>query len=345
MTKKATIKDVARLAGVSTATVSRALDGSKVVSPKLTSAVISASKQLGYGGNSVARALRKSHTNTIGMVVPEIANPFMTDLIQEIESALTAMGKQLLLCNSMQDVDHERRAITSLLHRQVDGVIICPVHETESAGAIADVSERLPTVLVDQRVQGTSVDWVGVDDDAAMRLVVEHLAEGDVRTLGFAGSTGRDSSSMHRLTALRVYAVARGMQLEDDYVLLGDYSPATGRRAIDGVASKGALPDALICAADIIAVGALQRCAELGIAVPRQLMVTGVDNIEFSKLCTPTLTTVAQPLAAIARKAADLLTSEDDESDTPAVRLAFTPKLIVRGSTDKKALNDHRIVD
>ena len=333
MTKKATIKDVARLAGVSTATVSRALDGSKVVSPKLTRAVLSASEQLGYDGNSVARALRKSHTNAIGMVVPEIANPFMTDLIQEIESALSARGKQLLLCNSMQSVDRERRAITSLLHRQVDGVIICPVHETESADAIADISERLPTVLVDQRVRGTSVDWVGVDDDAAMRLIVEHLAERGAKTISFAGSTGRDSSSMHRLAALRTYIAAQGMRLDERHILLGDYSPATGRRAVEMITSTDFLPDTLVCAADIIAVGALQKCAELGIAVPGQIMVTGVDDIEFSKLCTPTLTTVAQPLAAIARRTADLLTSEEKENDTPAVRLAFTPKLIVRGST------------
>ena len=330
---KVTIKTVAEHAGVSTATVSRALSGTGLVSPELQRAVNNAAQKLGYSGNTVARALRSSRTDAVGMVIPEISNPFMTDLVQEVEQALHQYGIQLLLCNSRQDAAREREALNSLIGRQVDGLIVCPVDVKSSFAAVEAASRSLPVVQVDQRIEGLNADWVGVDDETAMHLVVEHLSAMGVSSAAFAGSTENDSSSSARLKAFLTHAEAAGITVATEHILLDRYSVECGRKSMKHLLRSGPLPEALVCAADIIAIGALQTCHTEGITIPEGLVITGFDDIEFADLCTPRLTTVRQPLHAIAKHAVDILRSAHEDTDHAAVRLALAPTLVVRESS------------
>lgn len=330
---KVTIKTVAEHAGVSTATVSRALSGTGIVSPELLRAVTDAAEKLGYSGNTVASALRSSRTNAVGMVIPEIANPFMTDLVQEIEQALHSNGIQLLLCNSRQNPARERDALTSLIARRVDGLIVCPVDATSSFAAVQAASRSVPVVQVDQRIDGLDADWVGINDETAMRLIVDHLSSLGVSSAAFIGSKENDSSSRIRLDSFLAYAASAGIEVAKEHIFLDRYSVICGRESLKQLINSGPLPDALVCTADVIAVGALQTCHLEKISVPEDLIITGFDDIEFANLCTPPLTTVRQPLKAIAKHAVDILRASQTEQDHASVQLALSPTLVVRESS------------
>lgn len=333
--QRVTIADVARHAGVSTATVSRALSGGRKVSADVAERVREVARELGYEVNPIARALRVSRTDTVGMVVPSIRNPFFTALVESVEHALGADGKELLLCDAQSDPGTEANRMDALVTRNVDGIIVSPCHGTDSTAAVQRTAERLPLVQLDRFVGGTSTDWVGVDDIAAMRAVVEHVHAGGARSAAYLGARLTNSSSELRHAGFVRHAEEFGVTTGPKWTLLGEYSVEWGERAVGMLVESGQLPDALVCADDLIALGAVRACRTRGIAVPARMQVTGFDNIEFTRLAEPPLTTVDQPTRRIADEAVRLLA--DAAGDGPAARdaahVALVPKLVVRDST------------
>lgn len=332
---RVTIRDVADRAQVSTATVSRVLSGSKPVSMAVADQVRRAAESLGYAGNSIASALRRSRTDTVGMVVPSIANPFFTALVESVEHALQDAGRQLFLCSSRSDPDLEAQRLHSLVVRQVDGIIISPVHGTDSNEAVCRAAAQLPLVQVDRYVTGVQSDWVGVDDHAALALVVEHLAERGVRSAAFVSSQLTNSTTELRVAGFREHTARLGITVAESQVLLGEYSIAWGREATARLLAGGQRPDAVVCADDLIALGVLQACHDAGLAVPGDLLVTGFDDIPYSALCDPPLTTVRQPQEVIAAEAVRLLHRALGPDREPPVRKALVPTLVVRASTGR----------
>ncbi len=328
---RATIRDVADRAGVSTATVSRALSGARPVSPSVLEQVTRAAADLGYSGNGIASALRRSRTDTVGMVVPSIANPFFTALVESVEHAVQQAGRQLFLCSSRSDPTLEAQRLRSLVARQVDGIVISPVHGSLSTEAVAWAAGELPLVQVDRHVSGVTSDWVGVDDDAALRLVVDHLADRGVQSAALVSSTLTNSSTELRGAGFLAHTARRGLAVAA--VLLGDYSIEWGRQAAGQLLAAGSLPDAVVCADDLIALGVLQACATAGVAVPGDVLVTGFDDIPYSALSNPPLTTVRQPQDEIAVEAVRLLTAALGPDREDPVHTAMAPSLVVRAST------------
>ncbi len=330
---RVTIREVAARVGVSTATVSRALSGAKRVSPALVEQVRQAAEELGYSANGIASALRRSRTDTVGMVVPSITNPFFTSLVEGVEHALQDSGRQLFLCSSRSDPALEAQRLRSLVARQVDGIVISPVHGTESTDAVSWAAGELPLVQVDRYVTGVESDWVGVDDDAALRLVLEHLAERGVRTAAFVSSELTSSSTELRVAGFEEHSARLGIGLAPGGMLLGEYSIEWGREAMQRLLAGPSLPDAVVCADDLIALGVLQTCAAGGVRVPDDLLVTGFDDIPFAALSDPPLTTVRQPQVEIAAEAVRLLADAERAGERPLTRLALQPSLVVRAST------------
>jgi LacI family transcriptional regulator len=295
-----------------------------------------AAAELGYQVNSIARALRNSRTDTVGMLVPSISNPFFTSLVESVEHVLEREGKELFLCDARSDPVVEARRLASLVARNVDGIIVSPSHGTESGPAVQQTADRLPLVQLDRFVGGTNTDWVGVDDVAAMRQVMDHLHEGGARSAAFVGSLLTNSSTEQRFTGFRRRAEELGMSVHPEQVLLGDYSVDWGEVAAARLVEARDLPDAIVCADDLIALGVTRACRAHGVAVPGRVQVTGYDNIEFSRLGEPALTTVDQPRDRIAEEAVRLLAAASRAEAAgrgPSAHIALVPTLVVRDST------------
>lgn len=329
------LRDVAALAGVSSSTASRALSGSRAVQPELVVAVQRAADRLRYRVNPIGRALRAERTGTIGVVLPDIVNPFFPELVQSLERALHTDGRSLFLCDANDDVEVERSRIEALLDRRVDGLIISPVHRTASAAAVTAAAEQVPLVQVDRSCEGAPCDYVGVDQAEAMRLLVEHLRAQGRRQLAFVAADESVSTIAERIQAYeRLAPNARSRRR----VLRGDLSVEWGSAATDRLLAEAPPPDAIVCANDLIALGAMQRLRSLGVAVPDDVAVTGFDDVVFGRISEPTLTSVRQPTPQLASDTVRLLDLRRQAAGPSAARrLVLPPELVVRRSSARDA--------
>jgi len=323
----ATIHDVARLAGVSTSTVSRVLSRSRAVQPESARKVLAAAEQLGYRYNAVARALRTQRSGTIGMLVPQISNPFFPALVEAVERRLAREGLELFLCDSQRDVDVEARRLRALVERQVDGVIISPYDLTASAPAVQALVGQLPIIQVDRRVDGALTDWVGVDDAAGFTQVVDHLVAVGRRRTVFVSSELTNYSARARLDAVNAALRRHGLSAAQE-PLLGHFEVEWGIAAAGEVDLDAV--DGIVCGNDAIALGMLRGLRQRGVTVPNDVAVTGFDDIPFAAIADPPLTTVRQQWDAMADECVRLLLQPAAHGPRS---IAITPSLQVREST------------
>jgi LacI family transcriptional regulator len=331
--RRVTVAMVAREAGVSTATVSRALTESRAVSAANAKLVREAAERLGYSGNSIARALRVNSTRTIGMLVPSISNPFFTTLVEAVEHHLVELGLNLFLCDSRNDPTIEASRLTSLTQGNVDGILVSPCHSQESRQALERACAIAPVVQIDRQVSNLDTDWVGLDDSHAMGLIARHLAEQGVNEAAFVTSTTGSSSAQYRLESIMRSCSENGVKIRSNRVLDGAFTLAWGATAADCLVEAGSLPDAIICSDDLIALGLIGRLTQHGITVPTDVLVTGFDDIDYASLNTPSLTTVRQPVEQIAAEAVRLLRENIDDSDRSKVTISLRGDLLVRRSS------------
>lgn len=326
-----TLRDVARASGCSIATVSRVLAGTRPVGPETARRVREAAEALGYRPNQAARALRSRSTGTVGLVLPQITNPFYPALVRELTHALHAEGRAVLLADCDDDPAAEAEYIDDLLSRRVDALLVIPADERRSRDAVAAAAARVPLVLMDRGCGPGIADSVAVDNAAGMALVLGHLAATGRRRVCFLGADGTASAAAERRAAYAAGAAVLDAGAPGR-VALGDFSVEWGRAAVDLV--WDARPDALVCANDLIAVGALQRLQQLGADVPGDVAVTGFDDIPMAALAAPGITTVRQPVVELAAEATQLLSRRlagQGEGPQRAIRLA--PELVVRESS------------
>lgn len=320
-----TIGDVARAAGVSTASVSRVLTGSRPVTPAVAAAVHEASEGLGFRANPVARALRVKSTQTIGLVVPDLTNPFFPALTQAIEAEVRAQHNGLLLADSLNEPGLEAERVEELIDRQVDSLLISPCHRIDSRQTLKWASKRVPVVQLDRR-SSSMVHYVGMDHQQAMRSVLSHLCSQGRTALAHIGARPTNAPSFERRSAYLRYF--RGLP-DAARVYLGEFSFDCGLKGTKEVLKTWPEVDAIVCGNDLIAFGALQALDELGIVVPDQVAVVGFDDSLYALISRPTLTTVRQPLERMASAALALLFA--GEGTTRNVRLSG--ELVVRESS------------
>lgn len=327
-----TVYDVAKRAGVSIATVSRALHGSRRVRPDSEARVIAAVTELGYRPNALARGLRLQSSGTIGIVVPGVANPFFAAVAEAVETELQSSGRGLLLANSLRDPVVEASRLQELFERQVDGLIVVPCDLRRSAKALAAAADRVPVVQLDRRVDGVSIDWVGIDDASGFKQILDHLVERGAHSVHLISAAPITSTARRRLAAFKSMALRRHL-VSSPAPALEEFTTAWGRDAGLALIETGKLPDAIVCGDDAIALGVLQACYRTGIVVPRDVMVTGFDDVIFSTISNPPLTTVRQPVELLARESLAMLAERAEGSIAPVRRIALEPTLIVRAST------------
>ena len=343
MKNRVTIADVASSAGVSIASVSRVLTNSRKVTPRIRVAVSEAAAELDYRPDYIARALRRQLTGTIGMVVPHVTNPFYASLVQGIEIVLHQSRGVPLLGDSRGDPDLEIRKVHSLLDRRIDGLIIIPADEHASLGIIEEAAENVPVVQLDSMVEGFRGDFVGIDNRDGIKKLICHLLSLGRTDLAFIGGRRAASPGAERLRAfieLAPEAKPDGAQR----VLVGDGQLEWGKGAADaliewGSASartlvrSGMIPEAVVCANDLIAIGVLRGLASEGIAVPGDVLVTGFDDIRYATICSPQLTSIRQPVDELSKRAVEILEARIRSREGGPRIERVQAELVVRGST------------
>lgn len=326
------LRDVAAAAGVSLSTASRVLSGADGASPHAVASVLAAAKRLDYRPNLLARGLRGRATGLAGIVIPEIGNPFFAELVEALESTLREANLDMILADSRGRIDDEARRLQTLVDRQVEGLILIPTDHQASAPSLRRAGLSVPIVQIDRQVDGFPADYVGVDNALGIRLALEHLAAQGCRNVAFASAAPSSSTGRSRLDAFRL-TLPRVDGLTEGPVLLGSFAIDFGREAARTLAEADPLPDAVVCGSDLIALGVVREFGQRGVPVPQTIKVTGFDGILFSELCEPPLTTVRQPIQAIAAESVRLLQSRMTGESGAARRSEIAPSLIVRRST------------
>jgi DNA-binding LacI/PurR family transcriptional regulator len=329
--RRPTIYDVARLAGVSTATVSRALNGTAPIAAATRTAIDDAVEQLGYRPNPVARSLVTKSTQTIAFLLPDITNPFYAELVSGIQQLMLERDQSMLLCTTDGDPEQEARYLRLLRAKHVDGALVDGLGlSAERIAALVD--DGFPIVCLDRDLASSSVPLVQVDNRAGARMATEYLLSlGHTRIAHVTGATAPISDE--RLAGYRGALEAAGIAFDPALVASGDFTEGGGHAAMRALLESASRFSAVFCANDLSAMGALNAVLSSGRRVPFDLSIIGFDDVRLSPYTSPPLTTIHQPAAEIARYATELLLDLIQGVEPRSAHRLFAPTLVVRGST------------
>jgi LacI family transcriptional regulator len=311
--------------------VSRALAGTGTVNPELAARVHAAAGRLGYRANRVARALRRQSTQTVGLVVPDLTNPFFPAVVQAVEGALRDAGLSLLLCDTGNDVALEAELVRNLFDHQIDGLLISVCDRIASRQAVRLAASQVPLIQIDRRALG-GMPYVGVDQAAAMGLVIDHLQQQGCERFAYITPHPAISTASERLDAF-LRRVGPLDPTAGQRVYRGDFSLEWGHEAARRIIAQRPRPDAIVCANDMNAIGALQALRAEGIDVPGEVAVTGFDDTVLAVASQPQLTTVRQPLEDLGRQAVQVLRAAIADPSLPPPLAVLKAGLVVREST------------
>jgi LacI family transcriptional regulator len=327
-----TIRDVARAAGVSTATAARALGGYGHASPAARRKVSESARQLGYRPNVVARALVSRATTTVGLVVGDIENPFFAAAARGLADVMDAHGYTVLLANADEDAGRERRAVDALRARQVDGMVVVPAPGASPEHLAELVTAGVPLVLLDRAVVGVAADSVLVRNAAGARAAVAHLASLGHRRIGVVSDSPEITSSAERIQGYRQALRAAGIAPEPGLVSIGGPTRDDGEAAALRLLDRPDRPTAVFTANNFMTVGALRAARSLSLRIPEDVALVGFDDLDWTTLVQPPVTVVRQPVADLGRVAGERLLRRLEGDAGPPKRIRLDANLIVRGS-------------
>lgn len=325
-----TVKDVAKAAGVSVASVSRALNGHKNMAEDTRERILGVATRMRYMPNGAARSLITKRTHTIGAVLPDLHGEFFSELIRGMDSAARARGLHLLVSSSHGSAS-EAGDVLRTLRGRVDGLLIMSPHA--DADMLADnLPPGLPTVLMNTRVSGGNFPAISIDNYGGATAMMRHLVERGYRRIAFIAGPPNNFDADERLLGYR-NALAELLPAQHEWVLPGNFSEESGYRAGMDIRANGALPQAIFAANDMMAIGCLFALGEQGINVPDDIALTGFDDIPIARYISPPLTTVRVRIADLGRRAleelAALIEQPDDDVAAPA---SLGVEIVVRRS-------------
>jgi LacI family transcriptional regulator len=331
---RVTIADVARLAGVSTMTVSRVINAKSDVGTATRARVEEAIAALEYRPSAMARGLSTRRSKTIGVLVPDITNPFFPAIVRGAEDVAWQEGYAVSLSNVVEDVERERAALRHFEGHRVDGLVVCSARLPDDDLA-ALLRHHPATVLINRGVpdlgrSGLMASSLEVDDAHGARLAVQHLVAGGRRRIGLLAGPARSASSHKRRAGYRAALAAAGLADGADRIEDGEPTEAAGRDAFMALLKRHPDLDAVVCYNDLMAVGTLQGAASLRRRVPVDLAVVGCDDIRLASLVTPALTTLRTDTYALGHRAAELLFAL--MRGEPSSAVVVPPELVIRES-------------
>lgn len=332
-TPNVTIRDVAQLAGVSPATVSKALNGIPYVSPETLARVQAAVDQLQFRPNSIARSLKMSRTSTLGLITNDLEGVFTMSMMRGVEEVAAAQGFSVFLCNSYGEPERERNHLQVLLDKQIDGVILMNGFRVHERGAPALPLGNVPVVYLFQYTNTSGIPSVIPDDFGGAVTGTQHLLDCGCRRIGVINGPPNYEASHSRLAGYRQTIEAAGMHFDPALLRVGKWHESFGYTLAQELMDLPEPPDALFCMSDSLAVAAMSALRERGLRIPRDLSVVGFDNRAFAQHQTPPLTTVKLPLVEMGRLAGELLLKAI-QTGKPDGKTHLVPcELIQRAST------------
>jgi LacI family transcriptional regulator len=329
-----TLKDIAEKTGVSISTVSRVLhDKSKKykISDETTTKVMLVAKDLGYRVNALARGLRQQKTREIGIIIPDISNPFFSDIVKNLANELRKKGYNFIIYDSDEDINIERTGVKSLLEKRVDGLIIASVgQDFLHIQKIRDAD--IPVVMVDRCFDDLDIDSVSVDNVKGSLLAVNYLInEGHTRIAFIKGLPGTYANET-RLNGYKQALRAAGISIDEQLIVGDDFRSFNGYLRTKTLLNLSNPPTAIFTAGDLIALGALEACREIDINIPNELSLITFDDPVFASYLSPALTAVEQPRLKIAEIAVAMLCSRMKNPNDKRKKILVEPKLNIRSS-------------
>lgn len=335
--KQITIYDIARMAQVSVATVSRVLNNTGQVSPQTRALVQAIIEQTGFRPNAIAQSLSTKASKTIGFILPDITNPFFAAVFLEAEKRALELGYTVMLGNSLNNERVESQNLQSFLEKQVDGIIFMGgrVNENpprpELIAEMEEVVAQTPLVMVNGKMPGIDCYHVHSDEADGIHKAVAYLVSLGHRHIEMIGGVPGNLTTDVKLEAFRAALQAHGLPLEYARTIPGRWSVEDGMACLETLLQRDTLPTALIATNDLLAIGVLLGAQAHGLNIPRDFSLIGIDDIYWASICRPALTTISQNYPALGASAVDVIAAVNNGA-TPEKTIVVPTSLVVRES-------------
>ncbi|WP_334369494.1 ribose operon transcriptional repressor RbsR [Enterobacter hormaechei] len=328
----ATMKDVARMAGVSTSTVSHVINNDRFVSEAIREKVDAAIKELNYAPSALARSLKLNQTRTIGMLITASTNPFYSELVRGVERSCFERGYSLVLCNTEGDEQRMNRNLETLMQKRVDGLLLLCTETHQPSKEIIQRYPSIPTVMMDWAPFDGTSDLIQDNSLLGGDMATQHLIDkGHTRIACITGPLDKTPARL-RLEGYLSAMERAGLAIPDGYRITGDFEFNGGFEAMQKLLAQEPRPHAVFIGNDAMAFGAYQALYQAGLRVPDDMAIVGYDDIELARYMTPPLTTIHQPKDELGELAIDVLIHRMAQPTLQQQRLQLTPVLMERGS-------------
>jgi LacI family transcriptional regulator len=329
-----TIYEVAKLAGVSTATVSHVCNNTRYVSDDLRKKVMDAMNALNYKPNTIARGLRGGSLKSIGLIVPDCTNTFFAEMARATDRVCFSLGYNIILCNTDNNRQQQSYYIDMLISKHVDGIIFISTDETDD-----DVQKcrnaAIPVVIVDRDVHYDSVDNIIVNNELGGYEAASYLIDLGFKKIACIAGPVNISSSTQRVAGFKRALSEHKIDIPAEYVYTGNFHYTGGKDAFAYFRNLPDRPQAVFACNDMMAIGFIHTALSCGLSVPADISIIGFDNTELSCVMSPLLTTVAQPIEEIAEIAAEQLLGKIETNNAKVKKIVLEPKLVIRDTCRK----------
>lgn len=326
------MRDIAKIAGVSSATVSRVINGLSTVRPATAERVQRVIDELKFIPNGSATTLKYGRSSTYGLIIPDITNPFFSEFIRSFEGILCDTNHNLLMATTESQALRMQKTIHRMLVSQVEGIVLL-ASEIETLPIEAVVNNRVPLVTMDRRLVGKGLSDVSVDSTRGMNAAVRHLYGLGHRKIGYIGGSAGPTISDHRLTSFVRAMAGKSLAVEDRFLREGNYRINGGEAAMAELLQLAAPPTAIITANDLTAIGALRVIHKAGFSVPWDFSIVGFDDIELSDIIYPPLTTLRLSRQELAKTFVNALEALLSDRERAGTQYKVETSLVIRDST------------
>ncbi len=326
-----TLQDIAKKAGLSKTTISRALNDKPDVSPETKDRILRIAKDLGYTPNLLAKSLRSRKSKTMGIIIADISNPFFASVAKVVEDAARKKGYSIILCNTDEEYEEEQEAIQTLLEKRVDGILIAPV-QTKDQNIVELKRRKIPFVLLGRHFDILEADYVITDDIQGAFSATKYLIKKGHKKILFVNGPLHISSAKERLAGYKRAFLENGIRYEDKLVRSGAVRMEDGYRIMKEILDNKDNITAVFAYSDLVAFGAMKALREANLKIPEQIAVVGYDDIEFASSLEIPLTTVCIPKRQLGKEAVRVLDDKIKERSKGTQRITLKTELIIRKS-------------